>query len=57
MKATEALLLIPGDCETAPANGNVVGIYPLAKDEGDEQGWQRPNRWEPSPRLCRKFTI
>ena len=38
LKATEALLLIPGDFEAETATGNVVEIYPLAKDEGGEQG-------------------
>jgi len=38
MKAAEALLLSPGDFEAETANGNVVEIYPLEKDEGGESG-------------------
>jgi len=36
LKATEALLLIPGDFEAETATGNVVEIYPRTKDEGGE---------------------
>jgi len=38
MKAAEALLFSPGDFEAETANGYVVEIYPLTKEEGRDQG-------------------
>jgi len=36
-KAAEDLLLSPGDFEAETANGNVVEIYPLEKEEGGDR--------------------
>ena len=38
MKAAGDLLLGPGDSEAETANGNVVEIYPLEKEEAGDQG-------------------
>jgi hypothetical protein len=38
MKAAADFLLSPGDFEAGTENGNVVEIYPLAKDEDGQQG-------------------
>jgi hypothetical protein len=38
MKTADALLLSPGDFEEETANGNVVEIYLLEKEEGGDSG-------------------
>ena len=38
IKAAEDLLLGPGDFEAETANGNIVEVYPLEKEEGGDQG-------------------
>jgi hypothetical protein len=36
MKAAEDLLLSPGDFEAESAHGNLVEVYPLEKEKGEE---------------------